>query len=61
MLKKKKVKKSKKVKKVKKVKVQNKLKTSVKLSEKKNGIPGQEEKPEIKKIKNKPQKKEFTI
>ena len=44
-------KKVKKVKKTKKVKVVKKLKTSTKLSDKKNNIPGAEEKPEIKKIK----------
>ena len=51
MPKKKKVKKQKKVKKVKKVKTKNTLKLSVKSSEKKNNIPGPDEKPEIKKIK----------
>jgi CarD family transcriptional regulator len=54
MPKKKKVKKIKKVKKVKKVKIakiQNKLKSAVKSSDKKNSIPGPDEKPEIKKIK----------
>jgi len=44
-------KKVKKIKKTKKVKVVKKLKTSAKLSDKKNNIPGVEEKPEIKKIK----------
>jgi CarD family transcriptional regulator len=44
-------KKVKKVKKTKKVKVVKKLKISAKLSDKKNNIPGAEEKPEIKKIK----------
>ena len=44
-------KKVKKVKKTKKVKVVKKLKISAKLSDKKNNIPGVEEKPEIKKIK----------
>jgi CarD family transcriptional regulator len=44
-------KKVKKVKKTKKVKIVKKLKTSAKLSDKKNNIPGAEEKPEIKKIK----------
>ncbi len=48
MPKKKKVKKQKKVK---KVKTKNSLKLSVKSSEKKNNIPGPDEKPEIKKIK----------
>ena len=54
MPKKKKVKKVKKIKKlkvVKKIKTQNKLKQSTKSSNGKNSIPGQEEKPEIKKIK----------
>ena len=50
MLKKKKVKKTKKVKKQKKLK-NIKLKQSAKLAEKKTLIAGQEEKPEIKKIK----------
>jgi|TARA_B100001063_G_scaffold194342_1_gene185848 CarD family transcriptional regulator len=51
MPKKKKVKKIKKLKVVKKIKTQNKLKQSTKSSNGKNSIPGQEEKPEIKKIK----------
>ena len=54
MPKKKKVKKVKKIKKlkvVKKIKTQNKLKQSTKSSNGKNSIQGQEEKPEIKKIK----------
>ena len=51
MPKKKKVKKTKKAKKVKKVKIKNSAKSLVKPVEKKNSIPGQDEKPEIKKIK----------
>ena len=54
MPKKKKVKKVKKVKKLKtlkKVKLQNKTKPFTKLSDKKSGVPGADEKPEIKKIK----------
>ena len=54
MPKKKKVKKAKKVKKVKvakKIKAKNKIKSNLKIVEKKSGIPGQDEKPEIKKIK----------
>jgi len=50
-------KKVKKVKKTKKVKVVKKLKTYAKLSDKKNNIPGAEEKPEIKKIKKQPTEK----
>ena len=57
MPKKKKVKKSKKVKIAKKVKAQNKIKPLTKASEKKNSIPGQDEKPEIKKIKKQPTEK----
>ena len=51
--------KKKKVKKVKKVKNNKnlKLKNSSKLSEKKTSIPGQDEKPEIKKIKKQPTEK----
>tara|TARA_B100000900_G_C20335690_1_gene616064 strand:+ start:60 stop:731 length:672 start_codon:yes stop_codon:yes gene_type:complete len=56
MPKKKKVKKVKKVKKPKKVKIQ-KTKASSKVSEKKSTIPGQDEKPEIKKIKKQPTEK----
>ena len=44
-------KKAKKVKKVKKTKLQNKIKPSLKSIDKKNTIPGPDEKPEIKKIK----------
>ena len=51
MPKKKKVKKVKKVKVTKKNKEIKKLKSSIKISEKKSNIPGQDEKPEIKKIK----------
>ena len=54
MPKKKKVKSLKKVKKakiLKKVKIKNKIKSSSKTSDKKNSIPGPDEKPEIKKIK----------
>jgi CarD family transcriptional regulator len=47
----KKVKKTKTVKKAKKSKIQNKLNLSIKSSDKKNTIPGADEKPEIKKIK----------
>ena len=50
MPKKKKVKKTKKVKKVKKVKTKDSSKLTTKPNEKKNNIPGQDEKPEIKKI-----------
>ena len=57
MPKKKKVKKSKKVKKVKKVKIKNSAKSQTKPIEKKNSIPGQDEKPEIKKIKKQPTEK----
>ena len=49
------VKKFKKIKKVKKVKI----KQATKLAEKKNTIPGQEEKPEIKKIKKQPSEKKI--
>ena len=44
-------KKTKKVKKVKKSKLLNKIKTPLKTTDKKNRIPGPDEKPEIKKIK----------
>ena len=57
MPKKKKVKKTKKTKKLKKVKIKNSSKTVVKPIEKKNSIPGQDEKPEIKKIKKQPTEK----
>ena len=58
MTKKKKVKKIKKVKKLKK----SKLKVSAKAPEKKNNLPGQDEKPEIKKIKKQPsEKKAYNI
>ena len=57
MPKKKKVKKTKKVKKVKKVKTKNSAKTVAKPIDKKNNIPGQDEKPEIKKIKKQPTEK----
>ena len=57
MSKKKKVKKAKKVKKVKKVKLHNKAKKLSKPLDKKNTIPGADEKPEIKKIKKQPTEK----
>ena len=57
MPKKKKVKKTKKAKKVKKVKIKNSAKSVAKPIEKKNTIPGQDEKPEIKKIKKQPTEK----
>jgi len=57
MPKKKKVKKAKKVKKVKKVKLHNKAKKLSKPLDKKNTIPGADEKPEIKKIKKQPTEK----
>ena len=57
MPKKKKVKKSNKVKTEKKVKAQNKIKPLTRASEKKSSIPGQDEKPEIKKIKKQPTEK----
>ena len=57
MPKKKKVKKTKKAKKVKKVKIKNSAKYVAKQIEKKNNIPGQDEKPEIKKIKKQPTEK----
>ena len=58
MPKKKKIKKVKKVKKVKK----SKLKISAKIIEKKNILPGQDEKPEIKKVKKQPtEKKAYNI
>ena len=56
MPKKKKVKKVKKLKKLKKIK-NLKVKTSLKPLEKKSSIPGQDEKPEIKKIKKQPSEK----
>ena len=57
MPKKKKVKKTKKAKKVKKVKIKNSAKSVARPIEKKNSIPGQDEKPEIKKIKKQPTEK----
>jgi CarD family transcriptional regulator len=58
MAKKKKIKKVKKIKKLKQAKnIKNKL--QVKLAEKKSVIPGQEEKPEIKKIKKQPTEKKI--
>ena len=57
MLKKKKVKKTKKTKKTKKVKSSNKAKAPVKVVDKKNNIPGPDDKPEIKKIKKQPTEK----
>ena len=60
MLKKKKLKKTKKVKKLKKLK-NIKLKQSTKLVEKKSLVAGQEEKPEIKKIKKQATEKRFII
>ena len=53
----KKVKKIKKVKKLKKLKTASKIKPISKQPEKKNGIPGTDEKPEIKKIKKQPTEK----
>ena len=54
-------KKTKKVKKIKKVK-KSKLKVSPKITEKKNILPGQDEKPEIKKVKKQPtEKKAYNI
>ena len=50
-------KKSKKVKKTKKVKLRSKVKLPSKITEKKNVIPGTDEKPEIKKIKKQPTEK----
>ena len=50
-------KKTKKVRKVRKTKLSNKSKASSKTSDKKNVIPGQDEKPEIKKIKKQPTEK----
>ena len=60
MPKKKKVKKVKKLKKIKKNNLLKKTK-SVKAFEKKSNIPGPDEKPEIKKLRNKQLKKEFII
>ena len=61
MPKKKKIKKVKKVKKVKRTK-NSKLKVSVKVPEKKNLLPGQDEKPEIKKVKKQPtEKKAYNV
>ena len=57
MPKKRKVKKTKKAKKVKKVKIKNSAKSVAKPIEKKNNILGQDEKPEIKKIKKQPTEK----
>ena len=54
-------KKVKKAKKVKKVKLKNRIKQSLKPSERKNSIPGPDEKPEIKKIKKQPTEKKFII
>ena len=59
MPKKKKVKKTKKAKKVKKVKIKNSDKSVAKPVERKNNIPGQDEKPEIKKIKKQPTEKKI--
>ena len=53
----KKVKKVKKLKKIKKVNIKNSTKSAAKTTEKKNNIPGQDEKPEIKKIKKQPTEK----
>ena len=63
MPKRKKIKKVKNVKKVKKVKVKkSKIKVSSKIIEKKNILPGQDEKPEIKKVKKQPtEKKAYNI
>ena len=52
-------KKSKKVKKTKKVKLRSKVKLPSKVTEKKNVIPGTDEKPEIKKIKKQPTEKKI--
>ena len=52
-------KKVKKVKKTKKVKLLNKVKSPLKSSDKKNTIPGPDEKPEIKKIKKQPTEKKI--
>ena len=61
MPKKKKIKKVKKVKKVKRTK-NSKFKVSVKVPEKKNLLPGQDEKPEIKKVKKQPtEKKAYNV
>ena len=54
-------KKVKKVKKTKKVKLLNKVKSPTKSPDKKSTIPGPDEKPEIKKLKNNQRRKEFTI
>ena len=54
-------KKVKKVKKVKKSKLPNKIKVSLKTSDKKSSVPGPDEKPEIKKLKNNQLKKESII
>ena len=58
MPKKRKIKKIKKIKKTKLLK-KSKIKQPIKLPEKKNSIPGQEEKPEIKKIKKQPTEKKI--
>ena len=50
-------KKTKKVKKLKNLKLSKKLKSPLKLTEKKSLVPGQDEKPEIKKIKKQPSEK----
>ena len=52
-------KKVKKVKKTKKVKLTNKVKTPLNLADRKNTIPGPDEKPEIKKIKKQPTEKKI--
>ena len=57
MPRKKKTKKGKKVKKIKRVKAKNIQNSSQKLIEKKNNIPGPDEKPEIKKVKKQPTEK----
>ena len=62
MPKKKKVKKVKKVKKLKKEKIKNSTKSATKYNDKKNNIPVQDEKPEIKKIKKQAtEKREYNV
>ena len=61
MPKKKKTKKSKKVKKIKKIKTKSTQNSSSKIIEKKNNIPGPDEKPEIKKVKKQPTENVFII
>ena len=54
-------KKVKKTKKSKKSKITNKAKPSLKVVDKKNNVSGQDDKPEIKKIKKQPTEKKFII